>query len=292
MEGFFNIDKPTGISSHDVVNRLRRLTGIRRIGHAGTLDPLATGVMLLGVGRGTRLIEYLVGQPKWYRATIRLGQETDSYDADGAVVAERPFSHITLPQIEAALAQFVGDLEQLPPMYSAIKKDGQPLYKLARQGIEIERKPRAVTIFEASLIDWSPPLLTVDVHCSSGTYIRSLAFDMGRVLECGGHIAALRRTAVGEFSIAVAVALDALTSENSDDYCLPLETAVRHLPRVELPLAQAQDLLNGRFAPREDDLPNGTVAALFSNNQFWGIITAQQQRWKAKKMLPPVEYQQ
>lgn len=289
MEGLFNINKPSGITSHDVVNRLRRLTGVRRIGHAGTLDPLATGVMLLCVGRATRLVEYLVGLPKRYLATVLLGKETDTYDADGSVLIERPFDAITRQQVEATLPSFVGDINQIPPMYSAIKKGGQPLYKLARQGVEVERTPRRVTISSLTLESFTPPRLTLDVRCSSGTYIRSLAHDLGTKLGCGAHIAALERSEVGPFFVADAVDLNALTDQNSAAHCLPLEAAVRHLPRVDLPLEAAQTLLMGRWVPRVAALPTGTAAALFSDNQFWGIITAEEERWKARKMLPPSE---
>lgn len=287
MEGVFNIDKPTGISSHDVVNRLRRLTSIRRIGHAGTLDPLASGVMLLCVGRATRLVEYLVGHSKRYVATIRLGQETDSYDAQGTIVAERPYSHVTLSEIQNQLTTFKGEIEQLPPMYSAIKKDGQPLYKLARQGIEIERKTRRVTFYDITLLSWNAPDLILDVHCSSGTYIRSLAHDLGQMLDCGGHIVALRRTAVGDFSVQDSVALDALTADNSVQYQLPMETAVSHLPRLDVSLSEAQDLLNGRFIAKDDNHPIDTIATIYTDQQFWGLAKAQTQQWKAHKMLPP-----
>ncbi|MEM7331206.1 MAG: tRNA pseudouridine(55) synthase TruB [Chloroflexota bacterium] len=288
MEGVFNIDKPTGISSHDVVNRLRRLTKIRKIGHAGTLDPLASGVMLLCIGRATRLIEYLVGHSKRYTATIRLGQTTGSYDAEGEIVQERPFTHIQLPDIQKALAQFQGRIEQLPPMYSAIKKDGQPLYKLARQGIEVERKPRQVTIHEIAIVDYSAPNLIINTNVSSGTYIRSLAHDLGELLGCGGHITQLRRTNVGTFTIENSVALDALTSDNIGGHYLPMETAVHHLPRLHVSREEAETLLNGRLIPQNKPWPLDTVAAIFSNNQFWGIAISKENRWKAHKMIPPV----
>lgn len=288
MEGIFNIDKPVGISSHDVVNRLRRLTQVRRIGHAGTLDPLASGVMLLCVGRATRLVEYLVGHSKRYTATIRLGQETDSYDAHGEIIAERPYAHLTIQQIEETVATFEGSIEQLPPMYSAIKKDGQPLYKLARKGIDVERKTRTVTFYSLDILAWEPPNLIVDTHVSAGTYIRSLAHDLGQKLDCGGHITQLRRTAVGSFSLKESVALDSLTADNIGEYQLHMDTAVAHMPRLDLSLAQAQTLLNGRLIFKEDALPNNTIAAIYAQNQFWGLAIAKESRWKAHKMVPPI----
>ena len=211
MEGILNIDKPEGMTSHDVVNRVRRACGLRRVGHAGTLDPLATGVLVVCVGRATRLAEYVVGQPKEYVAVVRLGQTTDTYDADGTILEERPVSADSAT-IQTALQQFTGPIEQIPPMYSAIKRDGKPLYKLARQGIEVERKARAITIYNLTLEDRTENDITLRVACSTGTYIRSLAHDLGEVLGCGGHIVALRRTRVGSFSAENAVPLDQLTA--------------------------------------------------------------------------------
>jgi tRNA pseudouridine55 synthase len=230
--GVLNIDKPGGMTSHDVVNRMRRLTGIRRIGHTGTLDPLATGVLLLCIGRATRLSEYLIGQNKRYEATIRLGQETNTYDAEGEIVAEMPVT-VDEEAIQAALSHYRGPISQVPPMFSAVKKDGQPLYKLARQGVEIDRPSREVTIYQLALLEWTPPDLHLDITCSSGTYIRSLAHDLGQLLGCGGHIIALRRPAVGHFLIEQAAPLDELTAERWLDKLQPADTAVAHLPALE-----------------------------------------------------------
>jgi tRNA pseudouridine55 synthase len=207
--GLLVINKPIGLTSHDVVNKVRWLSGIRRVGHAGTLDPLASGVLLLAVGRATRLIEYLVGRSKRYQAVVRLGQETDTYDREGEVVAERPVQ-VTDSQLEAALERFRGPIEQVPPMFSAVKQGGQPLYRLARRGQAVERPARAITIYELSLLDWRPPEIELLIHCSSGTYIRSLAHDLGQVLGCGGHLATLRRLAVGDFTLDQAVPLPVL----------------------------------------------------------------------------------
>jgi tRNA pseudouridine55 synthase len=200
LSGVLCVDKPLGMTSHDVVGRTRRVAGLRRVGHAGTLDPLATGVLLLCLGRAARLIEYLVGHDKVYETTVRLGQTTATYDAEGEVLAERPFLHLTLSQIEAALEAFRGDIVQQPPIYSAIKQGGQPLYKLARQGkTEVARPYRPVTIHELTRLSWEPPHLSLRIACSSGTYIRSLGYDLGEALGCGGHLSALRRLAVGRF---------------------------------------------------------------------------------------------
>lgn len=289
IEGLLNVDKPGGLTSHDVVNRLRKVAGLRRIGHAGTLDPLATGVLLVCLGRATRLVEYLVGQPKTYTAVIRLGQSTNTYDADGEVVRERPltFNQEALGQ---ALTQFQGDLQQLPPLYSALKVKGQPMYKLARQGIEVERQPRAVTIYDLEIIGLNPPHLEIAVTCSSGTYIRSLAHDLGEVLNCGGHISALRRTAVGEFKAASAVALDQLTPDNLHTYLQAADTAVAHLPRLQISQTETEALWQGKTIAQQNSHPEaGTLYRAYDDSgTFIGIVQAEQQIWLPHKMFPPV----
>src|SRR5512139_160924 len=170
-DGLLLIDKPSGITSHDVVNRVRRATTIRQVGHAGTLDPMATGVLVMCLGQATRVSEYLLGHDKAYRATIRLGLETNTFDADGEIVATRDVN-VDRAAVERTLAQFAGELEQVPPMYSAIKRGGQKLYELARQGIEVEREARTVMIRAIELRAYQPPDVTIDVRCSAGTYIR------------------------------------------------------------------------------------------------------------------------
>jgi tRNA pseudouridine55 synthase len=285
-EGILNIDKPPGLTSHDVVNRVRRLAGLRRVGHAGTLDPLATGVLLVCLGRATRLVEYLVGQPKTYETVIRLGQSTDTYDAEGQVVAERPYTPITPDDLGHALAQFRGPIQQTPPLYSAIKRAGQPLYKLARQGIAVEVAAREVTIEELEVTAVNLPFLSLRVACSSGTYIRSLAHDLGEVLGCGGHVMALRRTAVGDFKIATALPLDHLTPENLNSCLLPMETAVAHLPRLDVSAEAATRLLQGQPIPRPNQ-PEANLAQVYGpQNNFLGIVTADATSWQAHKMFP------
>jgi tRNA pseudouridine55 synthase len=293
--GLLLLDKPPGPSSHDIVNRLRKLSGSRRIGHAGTLDPLASGLMLLCLGRATRLVEYLVGLPKTYETTVRLGQSTATYDAEGAVAWERPFTHLTLPTIAATLSQFRGTIWQQPPSYSAIKQGGQPLYKLARRGIAAETPARPVTIYTLDLLAWDAPFLRLRVGCSSGTYIRSLGHDLGEALGCGGHLAALRRTAVGPFTIAQAAPLDSLTPENLNDYTMVAETAVAHLPRLDLPTSDADRLLLGQRLARQTDHRTGAfvaatgafVAAYDPDGQFIGVLLAESDYWQPHKMFPP-----
>jgi tRNA pseudouridine55 synthase len=286
--GLLNINKPGGVTSHDVVNRLRKLSGIRRIGHAGTLDPLATGVLLVCLGRATRLLEYLIGQPKTYTAVIHLGQSTNTYDADGEVVSQRPLT-CTIDEITQALAQFRGDIQQLPPLYSAIKIKGQPMYKLARRGVAVERQPRPVTIYALDIVTYTPPFLEIEVTCSSGTYLRSLAHDLGEVLGCGGHISALRRTAVADFKLETAVSLEHLTPENLDTFLLPLDTAVRHLPRLQLSQAEAVALWQGKaIAVTHDQSETKTVVRAYAaDGTFIGLVRREQQLWLPHKMFPP-----
>ncbi|MGC9393306.1 MAG: tRNA pseudouridine(55) synthase TruB [Anaerolineae bacterium] len=249
MNGFLIVDKPAGMTSHDVVNAVRRMAGTRRVGHTGTLDPLATGVLVLALGAATRLVQFIAGSDKTYRATLRLGQTTTTYDADGEVVERRPVM-VSQAEIKAALARFHGDSAQIPPMYSAVKVKGQKLYKLARQGKEIERAPRPITIHRLDVVEWALPDLTIEVACSAGTYVRSLAHDVGQMLGCGAHLIALTRTAAGEFRLADAYTLEALRAlaqaGRLAEALLPLKTALTALPVVKLTPEQVQAVRFGQ----------------------------------------------
>ena len=229
-----------------MVARLRRITGVRRIGHAGTLDPLATGVLVVCIGAATRLSDYLMAGDKRYLATVRLGIETDSWDAEGTVVARGDASQVTRAVFEAALAGFVGEIAQIPPMYSALKRDGQPLYRLARRGEQVTLEPRAVTIQQAELVSWEPPDAIIDIGCSKGTYVRSLAHDLGAVLGCGAHLTALRRLRSGRFAIADAVSLAALEAGNWRAALMAPWEALADRPRLIVSAEQRSELLLGR----------------------------------------------
>ena len=196
-----NIYKPSGMTSFDVVYKIRKKLDVKKVGHAGTLDPLAEGILLILVGKATKQSASLTGLAKSYRAEIILGRETDSYDTDGSLIAERDSSSLETDEIELALQNFRGETEQIPPMYSAVKVDGKKLYELARKGIEIERKARKVNIDKLELIGWNPPHLEIEIDCSKGTFIRSLAHDIGQLLGCGGCIEKLIRTRVGDYTI-------------------------------------------------------------------------------------------
>lgn len=295
MEGILNIDKPSGLTSHDVVARVRHLSHIRRVGHTGTLDPLATGVLVICLGRATRLVEYVTGQPKSYLATIRLGQETNTYDTEGEIVAERPLpTAVPLTYIENHLSAFQGQIAQQPPLYSAIKKDGQPAYKLARQGKEVTLEPRQVTVYEIKLLAWEQPFLQLQIHCSAGTYVRSIAHDLGQALGYGGHLTALRRTAVGAFTVDTAVTLDSLTAANITQHLLPADHAVQHLPAVTFSADNIASLFNGLAISRQPDDSAAKLARAYDpQGAFAGIVQAQGAQWRAKKMfIPPVPTQE
>ena len=208
IDGILNIDKPYGMTSMDVVRRIKRASGQRRVGHGGTLDPIATGVIPVCLGLATRLMEDVVSGSKSYLASIELGVSTDTYDAQGEVTDRGDSSLITLADIESALVPFTGDILQVPPMYSALKRNGKRLYDLARAGVEIEREARAVSVRAITLIDWKPPVVTLKVDCGKGFYVRSLAHDVGQELGCGGHLKALSRLRSGAFTIEDALSLD------------------------------------------------------------------------------------
>ena len=209
-EGILLVDKPGGMTSHDVVDRMRRVFRIKRIGHAGTLDPLATGLLILLIGRATKVSQYMMSLDKGYAGTIRLGVSADSQDADGEVTEERPVPELDEAELRRHMEAFLGDQYQTPPMHSARKVGGQPLYKLARKGKSVEREPRVIHVSRFELTGWTPPDVAFEVGSSKGTYIRTLAHDLGERIGCGGHLRALRRTSVGGFSVEDAVGLEAI----------------------------------------------------------------------------------
>ncbi|NQU11170.1 tRNA pseudouridine(55) synthase TruB [bacterium] len=201
-DGILLVDKPVGLTSHDVVDRIRRHFGFRKVGHCGTLDPLATGLLILVIERATKLQDRLMIQDKTYEGTMRLGIATDSQDADGRVLAEKPVPPLAVDQVEQVLARFRGDLQQVPPMVSAVKVHGRPLYKLARKGQTIDRPPRLIHIYDLRLLELAVPDIRFRVTCTKGTYVRTLCADIGDQLGCGAHLAVLRRTRSGTLDVA------------------------------------------------------------------------------------------
>ncbi len=224
VSGFLNIDKPSGWTSSDVVAKIRAAFGLRKrrikVGHGGTLDPMATGVLPICIGGATRLAQFVLGGDKVYQMSARLGEETDTYDSEGRTIAIRDFQQVTKNDVVATISGFVGEIDQVPPMYSAIKKDGQPLYKLARQGRTVDRDPRRVTISSLTLTAWDTPDFDLHIECGSGFYARSLAHDIGTRLGCGAHMTALRRIRAGEFRVTDSVSLEQLISAAADDLWL------------------------------------------------------------------------
>ena len=253
IDGVVNVSKPVGWTSHDVVEKLRRSLGIRKIGHGGTLDPMATGVLPLLIGRGTRLSEYLVEWHKEYEGVFRLGQETDTEDATGEVIQEQSVEGLTGEAIQATAEKFSGVLQQVPPMYSALKHEGLPLYKIARSGKTVERASRSITIYELEILNIDLPDVAFRATCSKGTYIRTLCADIGRALGVGGHLRQLCRTRVGPFYIKDAVSplevdFDFLVHRNSS--CLwGLDAVLGHFPEIVIDSSMVTRALNGAPIP-------------------------------------------
>lgn len=218
LDGAILVDKPPGPTSHDVVGAIRRRFGISKVGHCGTLDPNATGLLIIVLGKGTKLSEKLMGSDKVYEGTIKFGESTDSYDSDGEITASLPVPPLTLEELNETGASFIGDLMQTPPMVSAVKIGGVPLYKMARKGIEVERKPRLVHIYNFRILQYTEPLATFRVACTKGTYIRSIAHEMGDKIGCGAHLSALRRTCSGKFDVADALPFDTIMGLSKADF--------------------------------------------------------------------------
>jgi tRNA pseudouridine55 synthase len=228
LDGALLIDKPAGPTSHDVVDLIRRTFRIRKVGHCGTLDPAATGLLIIVVGKGTKLSEKLMTSDKIYEGTIKFGETTDSYDADGELVTSLPVPPLTLEELNTLAATFHGDQMQTPPMVSAVKKDGVPLYKLARQGIEVERKPRLIHIYNFGFADYVEPIGTFRIACTKGTYVRTMAHELGGKIGCGAHLKSLRRIVSGKFDVANALPLEKILALSSG------ELEKRVIPFLEL----------------------------------------------------------
>jgi tRNA pseudouridine55 synthase len=291
--GFLIVDKPQGMTSHDVVAHVRRGIGVRRIGHAGTLDPMATGVLILCIGGATRLSEYLAGSDKQYAATVRLGTETDTYDADGKVVATADTGHLTREAVEAALVHFQGEVWQTPPMYSAIKQRGKKLYELARQDKEVD-----TYLFELDLPD-----VHIMVGCSAGTYVRSIAHDLGARLGVGGHLTALRRVQSGDLHNPLPwdTLRDAMQDGTWRRFLIDEQVALSAIPALRLDDQQVRAVRHGRAFPRRDDpaevsedadagqaRPEGALSTLrraYSAGRFVAILEARGDHWHPVKVF-------
>ena len=266
MNGIVIVDKPQGWTSQDVTARLRRVYATRRIGHGGTLDPMATGVLPVFVGRATRGVEFFEHAEKTYDTVLLLGRTTDTQDVTGATLAEKPV-HLSPADIDRVLPRFRGDILQVPPMYSALKVNGKKLYELARKGQEVERQPRPITVFELTNLGFDGTRLSLRVRCSKGTYIRTLCQDIGDALGCGGCMEALRRVRAGEYGIEDAVPLEQLLeSETPERYLRGLDTMFAHCPAVTLTANQEKRCRNGN--PFSSPLPQGTYRAYSQSGEF------------------------
>jgi tRNA pseudouridine55 synthase len=271
INGFVIIDKPAGITSHDVVSRVRRILGTRKVGHTGTLDPFATGVLPVAVNDGTKAIPFLDEGIKCYEAVMRLGIATDTLDMTGTILRESDSSLVTLQQLESVLKDFTGNIQQIPPMYSALKRDGQPLYKLARQGLEVERQPRDVEISALELLSFEGDLAALRVTCSRGTYIRTLADDIGRTIGCGATLQELRRTASGAFKLSSAVTLEGLEGAarqgNLESHVISPRDALQHLSELQLTDPDLVHISHGRAL-----FPDDKVLALWLTNHHQPLL--------------------
>jgi tRNA pseudouridine55 synthase len=293
-DGVLNLDKPRGLTSHDVVARVRKLLDIRRVGHTGTLDPLATGVLVVCVGRATRLAEYLTSETKVYRTGLRLGVTTDTFDAEGRTIASAPVT-ATRDDLLAAMEDFKGTISQRPPLYSAVKRAGVPLHRLIRKGADISREslePRSVVISRLELVAWEPPSCVLELECSSGTYVRALVHDLGQALGCGAHVRSLTRLASGHYRLADAISLAALASAVEEgrlrDVLLPLGESLSHLPAVHLDLQDARRICSGQ--PTSDPIMasgEGEIARAYGpGGDFLAVVTkGDGGHWRPRKVF-------
>jgi tRNA pseudouridine55 synthase len=285
VDGVLLLDKPTGMTSNTALQVARRLLNAEKAGHTGTLDPLATGLLPLCFGEATKFAGELLDADKSYRATLRLGVTTDTADAEGQVLLTRPVT-AGAAGFEAALPRFRGDIEQVPPMYSALKRDGKALYEYARQGIEVERAARRVTIHELRLLDLSGDTAEIDVSCSKGTYIRTLAADIGEALGCGAHLTALRRTRIGRLSVESAVTLErleALAMAERDACLAPADAMVAELPRADLVEGEVARILHGQAVRWAGEA--GQRWRLYGDARFLGVASLTGDGWLQPKRL-------
>jgi len=292
--GILNIDKPLGKTSHDIVECVREMTGIRRVGHAGTLDPLATGVLLVCVGRSaTRITEFLMDESKAYRADARLGVTTDTLDGEGEIVAESPVD-VDRIDVEKALEQFRGSIEQIPPMYSAVKHQGKPLYRLARRGIEVERSARQVEIMSLELVGWNPPACTLEMTCSAGTYVRVLVHDLGQALGCGAYVTGLTRLASGKFQLEDAVTLDRFKQMAKkgrwSELLSPIDDALAdQFPALTLDADAAWRLCSGQAVEAGEGVPeDGALVRVYGpEGRFLALVSYDDDEgvWRPRKVF-------
>ncbi len=278
VNGILLLDKPAGMTSNAVLQRVKRLFFAKKAGHTGSLDPIATGLLPICLGEATKVSAYQLDADKGYQVTIKLGQTTTTGDVEGDVTQTRQVPVLNQAQLEPVLASFVGEIAQVPPMYSALKKDGQPLYKLARKGIEVERKSRLITIYSIKLLELRDDEIDLEVICSKGTYIRTLSEDIGKKLECGGHVKVLRRILSGEFSVNDSVTLaqldkirDQAPAESLDELLLPMDSVMQDFAAVRLNLDMARYIRLGQAVLVPKAPTEGLVRMYGGENEFLGV---------------------
>ena len=292
ISGALVVDKPTGMTSHDVVQAIRNGTGIRRAGHTGTLDPRASGVLVVLLGPAVRLSEYVSASDKRYQAIVRMGASTDTFDADGKFTrrSDAPIN-VTEGQFEEALKKFIGHIEQTPPPYSAVKVQGRKAYEMAREGEEVDLAPRTIDVYHLEVLEWAPPEVVIDVHCSSGTYVRSLANDLGDLLGCGAYLVGLRRTKSGRFSLRDATPLrklqEAFHAGNWAQYLIPAAEALADWPAIELDPDQVDAIKHGHRIPAAEDAKPGMVRAVSMAGELVALMELEEEtrQWRPKKVF-------
>ncbi len=289
ISGVLVVDKPVGLTSHDVVQIVRKGTNIRRAGHTGTLDPRASGVLVILIGPAVRLSEYVSASDKRYQAIVRLGTTTDTYDADGRVTSSTPVN-ITEEQFEEALKKFIGEIEQVPPPYSAVKVKGRKAYEMAREGEEVDLQPRKIQVYNLELLEWAPPEAVIDVYCSSGTYVRSLAHDLGISLGCGAYLVGLRRTKSGRFTLRDAVPLrklrEAFEVGNWYQHLIPAAEALSDWPAIELNVEQVDAVRHGHRVHAETE-DKGMARGISQQGELVALleIDPETHEWQPRKVF-------
>lgn len=288
MDGIINIYKPEGITSFDVVRQVRKLSGIKKVGHTGTLDPMATGVLPICLGRATKIVDYIMKDFKIYRAVLKFGETSDTYDREGKITK----SDVLLPEVDKvidAVQSFVGDIDQVPPMYSALKVNGVHLYDLARQGIEIHRDSRKIKIFSINIEKIDMPYVHFTVKCSKGTYIRSLCYDLGQKLKCGALMWDLERVASGMFTKESTVTLDDLTKENFETHLMPMDEALHMYGKIYFDDSMEKLLVNGvtiKDNSLTDNIQKNIIYRVYlKNNTFIGLGEKNESGFKIIKLL-------
>lgn len=294
ISGVLVVDKPVGMTSHDVVQVIRNGTGLRRAGHTGTLDPRASGVLVILVGPAVRLSEYVSASDKRYQAIIRLGSTTDTFDAEGKFTRSNQPVNVTEAQFEEVLQSFIGEIEQTPPPYSAVKVQGRKAYEMARQGEEVDLTPRKIQVHHLEVLEWAPPEVVVDVHCSSGTYVRSLANDLGEKLGCGAYLVGLRRTKSGRFSLRDATPLrklqEAFTAGNWYQYLIPAAEALGDWPAIELSPDEVEAVRHGHRVKVKEGNTEAKVRGVSTQGELVALMeiaTAEDgsSEWQPRKVF-------